>query len=230
MDRRSEDTAATAGGRAEAAKGRVLSVVLLIVLGFLSLVSLIGLVYLPANYRPYVIPQGAMMPAFEPGDRMLARRDYYMSHEVRRGDIAAFRQPGWEEVIFVMRVVGLPGERIRLKDGILHIDGKAVARREAVDATFGSPDPDDPDARHYVETLPGGASYRIIEASGDASDSDNTPVFEVPPGHVFVLGDNRDNSLDSRRIGPVPTENLMDRPEFIIWSKDRSRIGRSVQP
>jgi len=114
-----------------------------------------------------------------------------------------------------MRVVGLPGERVRMINGRLSINGEVVPREAA---------PKMPDPLHkgqesdvYVERLPGGTSYRIIESEGDTSRFDNTPEFLVPEGHLFVLGDNRDNSIDSRElpsrfgVGFVPIELVIGR-------------------
>jgi signal peptidase I len=128
----------------------------------------------------------------------------------KRGDMIVFRLPRDRRIFYVKRVVGLPGERIRMIDGRLSINGQLVAREPLGKL---------PDLRDhnrlvdtYVELLPEGVSYRIIEAAGDTGLYDNTPEFVVPAGHVFVLGDNRDNSIDSRDqsprfgVGLVPVE------------------------
>jgi signal peptidase I len=125
-----------------------------------------------------------------------------------------FRLPRDHKVTYVKRVVGLPGERIQMINGWLSINGELVARTPA-------PKLLDPmskgEVATYFERLPEGTSYRIMEAAGDNGRFDNTPEFLVPEGHLFVLGDNRDNSIDSREppsrfgVGFVPIELVIGR-------------------
>lgn len=128
---------------------------------------------------------------------------------------------------YIKRVVGLPGDRIQMRGGILHINGEPVERRRVAE--------DDPErqaslaeARRrsmtlYVETLPNGRSHEIFEISDDTS-ADNTEEFRVPEGHYFMMGDNRDQSADSRfaSVGPVPHERLIGRAEILFFSTDGS--------
>jgi signal peptidase I len=137
-----------------------------------------------------------------------------------RGDIAVFRPPREPETDYIKRVIGLPGDRIQMRDGVLYINDEAVKREPAGEwegeEPFGA-------ARQYRETLPNGVSYLTLDAR-QGTAGDNTRVFEVPPGHYFLMGDNRDNSQDSRflegPVGFVPAENLVGRAEIIFFSVD----------
>ena len=142
-----------------------------------------------------------------------------------RGDVAVFRQPTDPAVSFIKRVVGLPGDRIQVKGGVLHINdvkvgrtylGPATATNGFLTINF----------KVYEERLPNGSKYLIQERS-DNDSYDNTAVFQVPKGHYFMMGDNRDNSLDSRYWGFVPDENIVGRA-FFVWMNfgDLGRIGR----
>jgi len=139
-----------------------------------------------------------------------------------RGDVAVFRQPQNESVAFIKRIVGLPGDRIQVTDGVLRINDVAVNRVRKGFATAS-------DGYNvirfavYQETLPNGKSYLIQERSDD-DVLDNTNVFLVPEGHYFMMGDNRDNSRDSRTtsVGMVPAENLIGRAERLFFSHNSS--------
>jgi signal peptidase I len=158
-----------------------------------------------------------------------------------RGDIVVLKSPlGHED--YIKRVVGLPGDTVQMKDGAFWLNGKPVARRAIAPAEIEvSPNtgcarfPQFRTARAdgvevcrypaYRETLPNGVSYDILDADPD-SLTDNTQLFEVPEGHVFLMGDNRDNSADSRvppevgGLGVLPVENVIGRAEFITFSLD----------
>ena len=120
---------------------------------------------------------------------------------------------------YIKRIVGLPGDTIQVKAGILHINGEPVQRREVEtfrdEDRFGRP----ADVKQFVETLPNGREHRILEISDD-QPNDDTGVFRVPEGHYFAMGDNRDNSVDSRfaRVGFIPRDNLVGRAEVIFYS------------
>jgi signal peptidase I len=175
-----------------------------------------------------VIREASMEPTLLDRDRVLAHRGYYDANKPEAGDIVLYLKPG-SDVTVIQRVVGLPGDSIQVTDGELLING-APAPREGIDQAS------DTDAglrtafSYFRETLPNGASYIVSDQFGAGGVFDNTPVHDVPEGHVFIMGDNRDNSADSRIVGPVPIENLKARLTFIYWSGDRSRIGTMVQP
>lgn len=180
----------------------------------------------------FTIPAGSMAPTLVPGDCIVAWKGYYADHPVNYGDVAVFRLPSDPEVDYVKRIVGLPGDRIQMKGGRLYINDTVVPRQRLDDdfiSDIGHRHPQ----RHarYVETMPNGREHIIVELS-DSRQLDDTDAFRVPSGHVFVLGDNRDNSADSRvtrQVGFVPIANLKGYATHIYWSKDRDRIGTQIQ-
>ena len=191
-------------------------------------------------FEPFNIPSGSMIPTLLVGDYLFVSKYSYgysrysfpfgmapfdgriFETPPERGDVAVFRQPQNESVAFIKRIVGLPGDRIQVTDGILRINDVAVNRVRKGFATAS-------DGYNvirfavYQETLPNGKSYLIQERSDD-DVLDNTNVFLVPEGHYFMMGDNRDNSRDSRTtsVGMVPGENLIGRAERLFFSHNSS--------
>jgi signal peptidase I len=143
------------------------------------------------------------------------------SAEPKRGDVAVFRKPSDDEVDYIKRVIGLPGDEIQMKDGVVYINGTAVPKvkldtvKLREDNFYGT-------AEVYEETLPNGVKYRVLDVNKHGA-WDNTGVYKVPAGHYFMMGDNRDNSSDSRiqdsdGVGYVPLENFVGRAEIIFFS------------
>ncbi|MFH5923763.1 signal peptidase I [Roseomonas xinghualingensis] len=197
-------------------------------------------------FEPFNIPSGSMIPTLQVGDYLFVSKYSYGYSRASlpfspnlfsgrifgslpaRGDVAVFKLPRDGTTDYIKRIVGLPGDRIQVRQGILRVNGQPVPRTALGPYTV---EGDGPrlTVRLYRETLPPSPgdparSHEILEASDDGP-YDNTPEFVVPANHVFVMGDNRDNSLDSRAtnyVGFVPVENLVGRAEFIFFSWDGS--------
>ena len=179
------------------------------------------------GYDLYNIPSNSMFPSVRLGDYILAFANVYRNEVPPRGQILVFKYPPDGKTDYIKRVIGLPGDRVQLRAGRLFINDQLVAREPAPDIEA----PYDEKLRIYRETLPGGVSHLIAEAS-DEQELDNTEVFTVPEGSVFVLGDNRDHSSDSRirdTVGYVPLSLLRDKPVLVLWSKDLKRIGTEIE-
>ncbi len=199
---------------------------------------LIALVIRSFLYEPFRIPSGSMIPSLLVGDYLFVSKYSYgysrysfpfspnlfsgriLEGTPKRGDVVVFRQPPHPETDFIKRIVGLPGDHIQMKAGILYINDVAVIREKIADYV----DEQGHSYIQYIETLPNGVKHRIIEMQGDDGGLDNTDVFIVPPDHYFAMGDNRDDSSDSRTdvVGYVPAENLVGRAEIIFFSTDGS--------
>jgi signal peptidase I len=166
------------------------------------------------GYSRYTFPFGG----WPFGDSLHGR---FLERQPQRGDVVVFKFPGDNSTDYIKRLIGLPGDRVQMIDDILYLNGKPV-KRERVADFVGSLDDLDGHWRQYRETLPGGKSYVTIDKQTDGP-LDNTPVFVVPQGHYFMMGDNRDNSDDSRaEVGYVPAENLEGKAEFRFFSIDGS--------
>lgn len=200
---------------------------------------LIAVVIRTVLFQPFNIPSGSLVPTLLIGDYLfVSKYSYgYSRHSIpfsppifsgrifasdpQRGDIAVFKLPKDNETDYIKRVIGLPGDRIQLLDGRLYINDEIVAREPA--GTFRSEDAFGRvmEAPRFLETLPNGVSYHIVEVAGDRGFWDNTEAYVVPAGHYFMMGDNRDNSTDSRdlaSVGYVPVENFVGRAEIIFFS------------
>ncbi|NKN36668.1 signal peptidase I [Agrobacterium sp. a22-2] len=194
--------------------------------------------------QPFNIPSGSMQPTLQVGDYLFSEKLTYgisryslifgigPSHRIggrppRRGEVVIFAFPPEPTLSYVSRVIGLPGDRIQMRDGRLFINDVMVDRQSLVTTDI----PLQPGQTLYTERFPGGVDHPIIETS-DNSIADDTEEFLVPDGHYFMMGDNRDNSNDSRfDVGFVPEENIESRPLLIFFnSVAPHRTWLSIQP
>ncbi len=190
-------------------------------------------------FQPFNIPSGSMEATLLVGDYLFVSKaaygysrysfpfgavpisGRYVASAPTRGDVVVFKFPGDNSTDYIKRLVGLPGDRIQMKDGVLYINDKAVPKVKVADyiEDFGGQPHHVP---QYRETLPNGVSYNVLDRDTQG-DLDSTQVFVVPEGHYFMMGDNRDNSSDSRAsVGYVPFENFVGKAEIIFFSTDGS--------
>ncbi|MCC2110706.1 MAG: signal peptidase I [Hyphomicrobiales bacterium] len=204
---------------------------------------LLALVVRTFFYQPFNIPSGSMKSTLLIGDYLFVSKYSYgyskyslpfspnlfsgriWASEPERGDIAVFKLPRDNTTDYIKRVIGLPGDEIQVVGGVLHINGKPVTLAKTdnfIDSDAGGRQIP---VMRYKETLPNstdtgpGVVHDVLDLV-DGEYSDNTPIFKVPEGHYFMMGDNRDNSTDSRfgQVGFVPQENLIGRAEIIFFS------------
>lgn len=207
-----------------------------IALGFLVIAAFVAL-FRTVLFQPFSIVSGSMEPTLRLGDYVYAdKRSYGWGRyslpfdlgfktrlgavEPSRGDVVVFRLPRDNGVDYIKRVIGLPGDEVQMIRGELHINGAPVAKRPVGDIVV----EDDAGAERavsaYEETLPEGRKFVVLDIEQNGS-LDDTASFRVTPGHYFVLGDNRDNSMDSRsleHVGLIPAENIFARVAFVYFS------------
>lgn len=191
--------------------------------------------------EPFSIPSRSMLPTLLVGDYLFVSKfSYgYSKHSLpfspnlfsgrvwfrspKRGDVVVFKLPTDNKTDYIKRLIGLPGDRIQVIRGRLHLNGKMVPRTSLGSYTDIERDRGSYKVRYkrYRETLPSGVTYTVLERSDDAPFVDNTDIYVVPKGHYFMMGDNRDNSRDSRylsMVGFVPAQNLVGRADFTFFS------------
>ena len=195
-------------------------------------------------YQPFNIPSGSMKDTLLIGDYLFVSKFAYgyskysfpFSPDIfdgriwagagpQPGDIAVFKLPRDNATDYIKRVIGVPGDRVQMIGGVLHINGVAVRREKLLDVATNDAFGRERRAARYRETLPNGVSYETLDLEPNGM-ADDTEEFLVPEGHYFMMGDNRDNSLDSRispmagGVGFVPLENFIGRAEVIFFSVD----------
>ena len=200
-------------------------------------------------FEPFRIPSGSMLPGLWVGDYLFVSKYSYgysryafpfgastspwnpfqfegrlLPGAPERGDVAVFRQPINPKIDYIKRVIGLPGDRIQMIEGLLHINGEPIKRERIEDFIENEEGGRTTRVKRWRETLPNGVSYTTLDLI-DNGFYDNTQDYVVPAGHYFMMGDNRDDSTDSRTlaaVGYVPAQNLIGRAEFLFFSTDGS--------
>jgi signal peptidase I len=199
---------------------------------------IIALIIRTFLFQPFNIPSGSMKETLLVGDYLFVSKYTYgysrfsipfspplfdgriWSGEPVRGDIVVFRLPKDDTTDYIKRVIGLPGDHIQMLEGVLHINGQPVKRERIEDFIENEEGGRTTRVKRWRETLPNGVSYTTLDLI-DNGFYDNTPVYEVPPGQYFMMGDNRDNSTDSRvlsQVGYVPLQNLVGKAQIIFFS------------
>lgn len=191
--------------------------------------------------QPFRIPSGSMQPTLEVGDYIVVTKWSYgygrfsfaplegllphgrlFGSEPSQGDVVVFRPVPEPDRDFIKRVIGMPGDRIQIVDGVLQINGQPVERESLGLVDFENENGVIEPIQAYRETLPNGVSYVAFDRT-ERSELDNTRVYQVPEGHYFMMGDDRDNSADSRVpsvVGFVPYDNLVGPAQFVVVSFD----------
>ncbi len=189
-------------------------------------------------FQPFNIPSGSMEPNLLIGDYLFVEKYAYgysrhslpfsppifsgriLGSQPERGDVVVFKVPSDNRTDYIKRLIGLPGDTIQVSHSVLILNGKPVPRVRVQDFIDIDPFGNERLVPQYRETLPNGTSYLTLSPFDDGPE-DNTDVYRVPPDHYFMMGDNRDNSQDSRvlsAVGYVPDENLVGKAKVIFLS------------
>ncbi|MDD3182218.1 MAG: signal peptidase I [Alphaproteobacteria bacterium] len=203
------------------------------------LAALIALSIRAFAFEPFNIPSSSMVPGLLIGDYLFVSKYSYgysslsslfgvlpiqgraFGKEPARGDVAVFKLPSDGHTDYIKRIIGLPGDKIQMRHGLLYINGVAVERQKLAEPVARDYLEPSPNAVDYIETLPGGFKH-VIREEGDDMALDDTDVFMVPERHYFAMGDNRDNSQDSRTttVAFIPADNLVGKAQILFFSLD----------
>ena len=201
---------------------------------------ILAMIFRSFLFEPFYIPSGSMKSTLLVGDYVFVSKYKYgysrysfpfgppifdgrklAANEPQRGDVVVFKLPTNTSTNYIKRLIGLPGDEIQVTEGVLYLNGKEVTR-ERIDNFI---DSDGKEIPQYIETLPSGVSYQVLDEKYNGG-LDNTGIYKVPDDHYFFMGDNRDNSQDSRvlnHVGFVPKENLLG-PANIIFSSTSANL------
>jgi len=202
---------------------------------------IIAMVIRTFAFEPFNIPSPSMVPTLLVGDYLFVSKYTYgygdygtfwgvapfsgrilEQTQPHRGDVIVFKWPGDNSTDYIKRLIGLPGDRVQMKEGILYINGQPVPRAELPALELEPGEPVDANVVDYKERLPDGPEHTIRKVEGDHNPLDSTQEFVVPEHHYFFMGDNRDNSADSRapngHVGYVAEENLVGKAQVIFFS------------
>lgn len=218
----------------------------------LAAVIAVVIVAKTAIAEPFYVPSGSMEPTLLIGDELLATKFSYgygtaslpsfiglpasgriFASMPHRGDVVVFRWPGDQNQTWVKRVIGLPGDSIAMRNGVVWINGKPAPQTPDGMGRVESEDGEYTPARKLVETLPNGVKHLIYKMY-DNGPLDNLPAVTVPPGHLFVMGDDRDNSADSRvpvregGVGLLPANNLVGRVQALVGSWNLAYVHKPI--
>tara|TARA_B100000131_G_C18052413_1_gene586998 strand:+ start:239 stop:994 length:756 start_codon:yes stop_codon:yes gene_type:complete len=201
---------------------------------------IIAVIFRSLLFEPYNIPSGSMLPNLLVGDYLFVSKYSYgysrfsfpfgivpipsrvWSSKPKRGDVVVFKLPSDTSINYIKRLIGMPGDKVQMKKGELYLNNHLVDQKKEGNYEFIHPNYLSNVSDKYKETMPNGKQYYVLNDS-NFSQLDETEVFVVPEGHYFMMGDNRDNSLDSRAsVGFVPFENFVGKGSIIFFSVNGS--------
>jgi signal peptidase I len=210
----------------------------------LIIAIVLALIFRSLAFEPFYIPSGSMKSTLLVGDYVFVSKYSYgyskysfpvalplfdgriLKTEPKRGDVIVFKLPADNSTNYIKRLIGLPGDKIQVTNGTLYINGAEIPKKRIENFLDKDEEGNVVDIPQFIETLPNGVEYRVLDQTAHGG-LDNTDVYEVPNGKYFFMGDNRDNSQDSRvldKVGYVPEENLLGPARWIFFSSSQSLL------